>query len=305
MKMKKLLLSFLMVFLTGISVYSQVTTSGMSGTVSTETGEKLPGATVLAVHVPSGTQYGTITNNEGRFSLQGMRPGGPYTVNISFVGYATSSVTDLNLNLGDNFTLSPVLKESDIALGEVIIMAAKAVEKVGAKTNISSRQIESLPTISRSINDFTRLSPYAGGGNSFAGRDGRYNNITIDGAAFNNNFGLSSKNLPGGDAQPISLDAIDEISVNVSPFDIRVSNFTGASINAITKSGDNQLKVSAYTYQRPKNFTGEKVGENTVPNARTSTQSTYGISIGAPIIKDKLFIFVNGEMEKSEFPGID
>ncbi len=303
--MKKLLMSFLMVFLTGISVFSQVTTSGMSGTVSTESGEKLPGATVLAVHVLSGTQYGTITNNEGRFSLQGMRPGGPYSVNISFVGYATSSVTDLNLNLGDNFSLNPILKESDIALGEVVIMAAKAVEKVGSKTNISSRQIESLPTISRSINDFTRLSPYAGGSNSFAGRDGRYNNITIDGAAFNNNFGLSSNNLPGGDAQPISLDAIDEISVNVSPFDIRVSNFTGASINAITKSGDNQLKVSAYTFQRPENFTGEKVGDNIVPNARTSTKSTYGLSIGAPIIKDKLFIFVNGEIEKSEFPGID
>jgi hypothetical protein len=190
-RMKNLLLSFLMVFLTGITVYSQVTTSGMSGTVSAESGEKLPGATVLAVHEPSGTQYGTVTNNEGRFNLQGMRPGGPYKVSISFVGYATSSVTDLTLNLGDNFVLNSVLKESEIALGEVVVSAARTVEKVGTKTNISSRQIQALPTISRSINDFTRLSPYAGGGNSFAGRDGRYNNITIDGAAFNNNFGLS------------------------------------------------------------------------------------------------------------------
>ena len=305
MKMKKLLLSFFMVVLTGFTVFSQVTTSGMNGVISAESGEKLPGATVLAVHEPSGTQYGTVTNAEGRFNLQGMRPGGPYKVNISFVGYATSSVTDVNLNLGDNFTLNSVLKESDIALGEIVISAARAVEKVGTKTNVSSRQIESLPTISRSINDFTRLSPYAGGGNSFAGRDGRYNNITIDGAAFNNNFGLSSKNLPGGDAQPISLDAIDEISVNVSPFDIRVSNFTGASINAITKSGDNQLKVSAYTFQRPESFTGEKVVDNVVPNARTSKQSTYGLSIGAPIIKDKLFIFVNGEIESRDYPGIE
>ncbi|HSO88817.1 MAG TPA: carboxypeptidase regulatory-like domain-containing protein [Draconibacterium sp.] len=303
--MKKLFLSFLMVFLTGITVYSQVTTSGVSGTVADTNGEMLPGATVVAVHQPSGTQYGTVTNSEGRFNLQGMRPGGPYKVDISFVGYATSSVTDLTLNLGDNFTLNSVLKESDIALGEVVITAARAVEKTGTRTNVTSRQIQALPTISRSINDFTRLSPYAGGGNSFAGRDGRYNNITIDGAAFNNNFGLSSKNLPGGDAQPISLDAIDAISVNVSPFDIRVSNFTGASINAITKSGDNKLKVSAYTYQRPENFTGEKVGENIVPNARTSSQSTYGISIGAPIIKDKLFIFVNGEIESREYPGIE
>jgi len=301
----KLTLSFSLILLLGASLFAQVTTSGMNGTVSSEAGEKLPGATVVAVHVPSGTQYGTVTNSEGRFNLQGMRPGGPYKVDVSFVGYATSSLTDLSLNLGETFSLNSVLKESDIALGEIMVTAAKSVERVGAKTNISSRQIESLPTISRSINDFTRLSPYAGGGNSFAGRDGRYNNITIDGAAFNNNFGLSSKNLPGGDAQPISLDAIDAISVNVSPFDIRVSNFTGASINAITKSGDNQLKVSAYTYQRPESFTGEKVGENIVPNARTSTKSTYGISIGAPIIKDKLFIFVNGEIEKSVFPGIE
>lgn len=221
-KMKKLFLSFLMVFLTGITVYSQVTTSGVSGTVADTNGEMLPGATVVAVHQPSGTQYGTVTNSEGRFNLQGMRPGGPYKVDISFVGYATSSVTDLTLNLGDNFTLNSVLKESDIALGEVVITAARAVEKTGTRTNVTSRQIQALPTISRSINDFTRLSPYAGGGNSFAGRDGRYNNITIDGAAFNNNFGLSSKNLPGGDAQPISLDAIDAISVNVSPFDIQI-----------------------------------------------------------------------------------
>ncbi len=305
MKTKKILLSFLMVFLTGITVFSQVTTSGISGVVSTEQGELLPGATVLATHVPSGTQYGTITNSEGRFALQGMRPGGPYKVDISFVGYATSTVTDLNLALGDNLTLNTTLKSTEVALGEVMITAAKAVEKTGTKTNITSRQIEALPTISRSINDFTRLSPYSGGGNSFAGRDGRYNNITIDGAAFNNNFGLSSKNLPGGDAEPISLDAINEISVNVTPFDIRVSNFTGASINAVTKSGDNQFKVSAYTFQRPKSFTGDKVGENTVPNANTRSQSTYGISIGAPIIKNKLFIFVNGEIEKQEFPGIE
>lgn len=300
----KLTLTFGLFLLFGVSLFAQVTTSGISGSVADEKGELLPGATVVAVHQPSGTQYGTITNAEGRFNLQGMRPGGPYKVDISFVGYATASLTDLTLKLGDNFTINTVLKESDIALGEVVITAAKATERTGTRTNVSSRQIQALPTISRSINDFTRLSPYAGGGNSFAGRDGRYNNITIDGAAFNNNFGLSSKNLPGGDAQPISLDAIEEISVNVSPFDVRVSNFTGASINAITKSGDNQFKVSAYTYQRPKKFTGEKVGENIVPNARTNSQATYGLSIGSPIIKDKLFIFVNGEFESREYPGI-
>lgn len=297
-----LLIAFAMGTLTG---YSQVTTSGMNGKITTANGESLPGATVVAVHQPSGTQYGTITNNEGRFILQGMRPGGPYEVNVTFVGYATATVTGLNLSLGELYPLNTTLVASDISLEDVIITAARTVEKTGTNTSISSRQIQSMPTISRSINDFTRVSPYAGSGNSFAGRDGRYNNITIDGAAFNNNFGLSSRNLPGGDAQPISLDAIDEISVNVSPFDIRQSNFTGASINAITKSGDNQLKVSAYTYMRPKSFTGEKVGENIVPNARERTQNTYGLSIGGPIITNKLFMFVNAELEKEEFPGIE
>lgn len=296
----------LLVFVMGsLSAYSQVTTAGMNGKVSGADNESLPGATVVAVHQPSGTQYGTITNSEGRFILQGMRPGGPYEVNVTFVGYATATFTGLNLSLGELYTLNSTLVASDISLEDVIITAARTIEKTGTNTSISSRQIQSMPTISRSINDFTRVSPYAGSGNSFAGRDGRYNNITIDGAAFNNNFGLSSRNLPGGDAQPISLDAIDEISVNVSPFDIRQSNFTGASINAITKSGDNQLKVSAYTYMRPKSFTGEKVGENIVPNARQRSQNTYGLSVGGPIIKNKLFLFVNAELEKEEFPGIE
>lgn len=306
--MKALLKHFsllILCFVLSYPVLSQVTTSSLSGIVSDERGETLPGATVVAIHQPSGTQYGTVTNSEGRYIVNGMRPGGPYTVNVSFIGYSTSSFTGLTLMLGDTYNLSASLTSSDVAIDEIVVSAARSIEKTGANTNISTRQLETMPTISRSINDFTRFSPYAGSSNSFAGRDGRYNNITVDGAAFNNNFGLSSRNLPGGDAQPISLDAIDEISVNVSPFDIRQSNFTGASINAITKSGDNQLKVSAYTFLRPKSFTGEKVGDNTVNGARERNQKTYGVSIGAPIIENKLFIFVNGEIEKEEYPGIE
>jgi hypothetical protein len=291
----------------GISMaaLSQVTTSGISGLVSTETGESLPGATVVAVHQPSGTQYATITNDQGRFLLQGMRTGGPYKVDISFVGYQTMSFTGVTLSLGDVLTLNTKLSETSITIGDVVVTAVRTVEKSGTSTNISSRQLQTMPTISRSINDFTRVSPYAGSGNSFAGRDGRFNNITIDGAAFNNNFGLSSKNLPGGDAQPISLDAIEEISVNVSPFDIRQSNFTGASINAVTKSGDNQYKGTVYTFMRPKSFTGDKVGENIVNNANERSQTTYGATLGGPIVKNKLFLFVSGEIEKEEYPGID
>jgi len=303
--MLKVYLVLIAFFVVTLSSYSQVTTSGMSGKITDASNESLPGATVVAVHQPSGTQYGTISNSEGRYIIQGMRPGGPYTVEVSFVGYTKASFTGLILSLGDTYSLNPTLVESNISLDDVIITAVRTVEKTGTSTNISSRQIQSMPTISRSINDFTRTSPYAGSGNSFAGRDGRYNNISIDGAAFNNNFGLSSRNLPGGDAQPISLDAIDEISVNVSPFDIRQSNFTGASINAITKSGDNNLKVSAYTFMRPKSFTGENVGDNVVPNARERSQNTYGLSIGGPIIKNKLFLFVNAELEKEDYPGTE
>ncbi len=287
------------------SIQAQVTTSGVSGTISSANGESLPGATVVAVHVPSGTQYATISNDQGRFVLQGMRTGGPYKVDVSFMGYQTASYSDLVLALGDVYQLDVKLVDKSVSINDVVVYAVKTVEKSGTSTNISSRQIQTMPTISRSINDFTRISPYAGSGNSFAGRDGRFNNITIDGAAFNNNFGSSSKNLPGGDAQPISLDAIEEISVNVTPYDIRQSNFTGASINAVTKSGNNELSGTAYTFMRPKSFTGEKVGDLTVPNAREKKANTYGLSIGGPIIKNKLFFFVNGELEKQEYPGIE
>lgn len=304
-KMKKLFMTFLMLFLTGITVYSQVTTSGMNGLISSEKGELLPGATVLAIHEPSGTQYGTITNTEGRFSIQGMRPGGPYKVEISYIGYKKVQYNEITLTLGETYRRDVQLAEDVASLGEVLIIGASTFDrnKTGAATNITSREIQTLPTISRSINDFTRLTPQSSG-LSFAGRDGRYNYITIDGSAFNNSFGLSgqTRNLPGGDAQPISLDAIEQISVSISPFDIRQSNFTGATINAITKSGDNTLKGSAYTYLRPESFAGNTIAGKDYTWDKTS-KKTYGASLGGAIIKNKLFFFVNGEWEKTESPS--
>ncbi len=298
MKMKKLLMSFLMVFLTGISVYSQVTTSGMSGTVSTESGEKLPGATVLAVHVPSGTQYGTITNNEGRFSLQGMRPGGPYKVEVSFVGYSTGTYTDITLFLGESFNLNTVIKESAVDVGEVMVVGSRpskfGTSKTGATTNISNEQMNAMPTINRSISDIARMSPYTNG-MSIAGGDGRSTNFTIDGANFNNNFGLSS-NLPGG-GNPISLDAIEEVQVVIAPFDVRQTNFIGGGINAITKSGTNAFKGSAYTYLTNQKMRGNKIGDVDFGERDKESRKTYGVTLGGPIIKNKLFFFVNGEYE--------
>ena len=236
MKLKNLLfLTFALLW--SAMLTAQVTTSGMNGKVTGINGESLPSATVVAVHTPSGTQYGTLTDLNGNYQIANMRVGGPYSLTISYVGYKPYVKSDIILNLGQTLgTDVNLVEESSQISGVTVVSKRNAIidgNRTGASTNLRTEQIQSLPTITRSITDFTRLSPQSNG-NSFAGRDGRYNNITIDGANFNNNFGLSTKALPGGDAQPISLDAIEEISVNVAPFDIRQSNFTGANVNAVT-----------------------------------------------------------------------
>lgn len=286
-------LSFLFV----IPTQAQVTTASMSGTVMFQD-EPVIGATVLAVHEPSGTNYCTITNVDGRFSLQGMRTGGPYKVTISYVGYQSAVYSGITLQLGENYNLNVKLKESSETLDEIVITAAKTkfnTEKTGATTNISSSQITSLPTINRSISDIARLSPYASD-MSFAGGDGRSTNFTVDGANFNNNFGLSD-NLPGG-GNPISMDAIEEVQVVIAPFDVRQTNFIGGGINAITKSGTNTFKGSAYTYFQNQNMRGNSIdGEDLGARAKES-KTIYGATFGGPIIKNKLFFFANVEVEK-------
>ncbi len=276
----------------------QVTTSGMNGKVTDTKGETLPGATVVAVHVPSGTQYGTTSNNDGWFNLPGMRAGGPYSVEVSFVGFSKETYSDITLFLGQTFVLNAVLKEGSVELGEVLVVGMKAsafqTDKTGAATNISNLQLSTMPSINRGIQDVTRLSPYANG-MSFAGGDGRSTNFTVDGANFNNNFGLSSS-LPGG-GNPISLDAIEEVQVVVAPFDIRQTNFIGGGINAITKSGTNQFKGSAYTYLTNQDMRGNKIGDIDFGERDAESTKTYGLSLGGPIIKNKLFFFVNGEYE--------
>lgn len=303
MRMKQIFLSFIFLMI-GMSLMAQVTTSSMSGRVLDELNEPLIGATIVAVHEPSGTRYGVITNEQGRYHIQGMRSGGPYRVEVSYVGYQPMIYNNITLQLGETYQLNAEMQVSSVSLKEAVIISQKSQEKSGTTTNVSSRQINNLPTINRSISDFTKLSPYAGASNSFAGQDGRYNNITIDGAAFNNSFGLSSNNLPGGDAQPISLDAIEEISVSVSPYDVKVSNFTGGSVNAVTKSGDNNYKGSVYTFQRPKTFTGNFIDDLSVPNANTRSSQMYGVTLSGPILRNKLFLFVNGECENQTLPGI-
>ena len=295
---QKLLLMLAVACLTAVSGYSQITTSGMNGTVVSETGEALAGATVVAIHEPSGTQYGAVTNSEGRFNMQGMRPGGPYTVKVSYVGYSTGTYTDITLLLGESFILNATIKQSAIEVEEVVVTGYRASKfnttKTGASTNISNEQLTSVPTVNRSIRDIAQLSPYANG-MSFAGGDGRSTNFTVDGANFNNNFGLSS-NLPGG-GNPISLDAIEEVQVVVAPYDVRQTNFIGGGINAITKSGTNTFHGSAYTYFTNQNMRGNKIGDVDFGERDKESTQIYGVTLGGPIIKNKLFFFVNGEYE--------
>ena len=286
-----------------LTAMAQITTSSMAGkvTLDDEKGEEVIGATVVAVHEPSGTRYTAVTNTTGRFSIQGMRTGGPYEVTVSYVGFQTKTLKGITLQLAETYNLAVWLSENAQELGEVVISgkASKfAAEKTGAATNINSAQITALPTVSRSITDVTRLSPYGGNGMSFAGADGRTANFTIDGANFNNNFGLSDK-LPGG-GNPVSLDAIEELQVVISPYDVRQTNFIGGGVNAITKSGTNTFKGSAYIYHRNENLRGDVVDKVTLPTAREKDrQTTYGFSLGGPIIPNKVFFFVNGEMIKT------
>jgi hypothetical protein len=289
-----------------VNLYGQVTTSSINGTVKDSKGESVIGATVKATHEPSGTLYGTVTNTDGRFVIPNSRIGGPYSVEISSVGSQTQKITGINLVLGEPYTLNATLNEAQTELQEVVVTGDRtlAVDKVGASTNISAKQFATMPTISRSITDFTRLTPQANG-NSFAGRDARYNNIQVDGANLNNNFGLSNDPLPGGGSSPISLDAYEEISVNIAPFDVRQSGFTGAGINAVTKSGTNTFKGTAYTLFRNQNYLGTKVGSEDISSQIVdSKNNVYGFNLGGPILKNKLFFFVNAELERGNRPGI-
>ena len=281
-----------------VSAFAQVTTSALGGRVVDANGAPVIGAAVVATHVPSGTVYGVITNNDGRYAINGMRAGGPYKVEFSCLGYQTLAYTDVTLQLAETFALNGELKEDSEMLGEAMVVAVPAskfsAQKMGSATNISSKEIASIPTVSRSITDVTRLSPYGGNGMSFAGADGRTANFTVDGANFNNNFGLSS-NLPGG-GNPISIDAIEEMQVVISPYDVRQTNFIGGGVNAVTKSGTNTLKGSAYMYHRNENMRGNMVAGQEVSGARDKDRNTtYGFTLGGPIIKNKLFFFVNAE----------
>lgn len=304
--LRKNLFYLLLAMILPIGMIAQVTNSSMNGTVKTSDNTPLIGVTVTATHTPSGTKYVTSTKSGGVFNLPNLRIGGPYTVKFDYVGLQSQEVTDIYLVLGEPFKVDINMQAGESKLADVTVTGTKrklSVDKTGASTNVGQRQLQTLPTISRSITDFTRLTPQANG-NSFAGRDGRYNNVQVNGANLNNNFGLSTDPLPGGGNQPISIDAIEEISINIAPFDVRQANFTGAGINAVTKSGSNTFKGSVYGLYRDQTYNGRNVGDFKLPDPVLSKNQIFGFTVGGPIIKDKLFFFAGYEQETREFPGI-
>lgn len=287
----------------GFAASAQITSSSISGRVTDDSGMELIGATIIAVHTPSGTQYGTTTNEAGYYTIQGMRVGGPYTVEVSYTGFTNTKEEDLFLNLGSPAIVNITLSEGTVVLDELLVIATKDSKftdgKTGSAVNITSERISSLPTINRSINDFTRLTPQSNG-TSFAGTNSRFNNYTIDGNIYNNNFGLGTAQFAGG--SPISLDAIEAVSVNLAPYDVRYSGFTGAAVNAVTKSGTNTFHGSAYYLIRNDQMQGNKAGDLSVDRG-DSENEILGFTLGGPIIKNKLFFFASYETENEAVPS--
>lgn len=306
---KTLLFRFVVILLVSVGIIgaanAQTTTSTLIGLVK-DGSVGLPGASVRAVHTPTGTSYGVMTNSEGRYTIPNMRSGGPYTVEISYVGYQPERFENITLKLGESFVLNVTMNDNNQNLEEVVIVSRRDAtfnsKRTGASTNISKEQLQNLPSLSRSLQDFTRLTPQANG-NSFGGASNKFNNISIDGAVNNDVFGLTSTGAPGGQAatQPISLDAIQEIQVAVAPFDVTSGNSTGATVNAVTRSGTNTVEGSAYFFGRNQNTIGKSVdGLNT--KAADFYNTTTGLRLGAPIIKNKLFFFVNAELGRIKTP---
>ncbi len=304
--LQKTFLTLSLLFISVTAVLAQgVTTGSISGSVAESTGGVIPGASIIATHTPSGTVYSTLSRNDGRFNLPNLRIGGPYTLKVSFIGSKDFKLEGINLNLGQEYTVNAKLQNSSVDLGEVLIKGTQSKvinsNRTGARETVTRTQIEALPTIGRSIADYTKLTPSANG-NSFGGRSSAYNNLTVDGALFNNSFGLSGSLGGQTNSQPISLDAIEQIQVDIAPYDVRQGFFTGAGVNTVTKSGTNEFKGTAYFFYRNPDYVGLKAGQ--FNNIRQDfTYNTRGLAFGGPIIKNKLFFFVSGEQERITQPA--
>ena len=296
-----------------------VTTGSMNGRITDETGEGLIGANVLVKHIPTGAIYGDATDFDGYYRINNMKVGGPYTVTFSYTGYEETVIEGITISLGQSFKLNQMMSENALALEEVVVVAEKNQYinggRDGQKTVINEDVIDNVPTLSRSITDYARLNPLAtisegsdGFSFSLAGQNNRYNTIYIDGAVSNDVFGLAASGTNGGQTgvAPISVDAIEQFTVAVAPFDIRQSGFAGGSVNAVTRSGTNEFSGSAYYLFRNQNFAGKTPTDNdNVPRTKLEdfSSSIYGFRLGGPIVKDKLFFFVNAEIQRELTPS--
>lgn len=316
--LQSILLTAVMLVLTNMAFGQGNTTSSLNGRVTDANGESLPGATVVAVHNPTGSRYGNITNADGFYRIPNMRVGGPYTVTVTFVGYKEFTQENVFLTLGQAFRINVELQEDAVTLEGVEVVADRGGvfdgNRTGAETNVGLEQINATPTVARAIGDFARFTPQAiidegndGFSISIGGQNNRYNSIYIDGAVNNDVFGLAGSGTNGGQTgvSPISVDAIEQFQIQVAPFDVRVSGFAGGAINAVTRSGSNEFEGSVYNFWRNERFAGktptDREGADRERLAEFSAR-TYGVRVGGPIIKDKLFFFVNYERQNDETP---
>ncbi|HLZ46336.1 MAG TPA: carboxypeptidase regulatory-like domain-containing protein [Gemmatimonadales bacterium] len=295
-----------------------VTTGAVAGIVSDSAGGPLEGARVVAVHGPSGTTYATVTRADGRFTIPGMRVGGPYRVSANRLGYRPEAQNGIEVTLGQTTDLTFKMAQASVQLEAVNVEAPAAgsvfsSERTGAATTVSADQLSNLPTISRKVEDVLRLTPQYSGISqpsssgafsfiSFAGQDNRLNNMTIDGSYFNNSFGLGGQPGDRTGVAPISLDALEQIQVNIAPYDVRQGNFVGAGINMVTKSGTNQFTGSAFYNTRSNSFVGTQAGPNAF-NPGTFQYHDVGFALGGPIVKNKLFFFGSYEDDAATAPG--
>ncbi|MDH6305343.1 hypothetical protein M2463_002140 [Parabacteroides sp. PH5-13] len=302
--MRRTLLLLTFSFLTlSFFVKAQVTTAGISGKVTEVSSEPMIGVNIMATHTPTGTVYFTVTQPNGTYSFNNLRIGGPYVVDFTYVGFNPEARTGIVLALGEELKLNVSMREDTQSLDEVVIVADRNAiisgNRTGAQEIITRDKMDKLPTLNRSLNDFTKLTPMSSGSN-FGGVSYRFNNVTVDGASFNNSFGLSS-GLGASGTEPISLEALEQIQVMIAPYDVRNGGFTGAGINSVTKSGSNEYHASVYMYTKSPSMRGYRVKDE-ILSVKEFSNHQYGLSLSGPIIKNKLFYFINAEMDRVEEP---
>lgn len=293
-------------------VQAQVTTGNLAGVVKAADGSALPGVTIEAIHTPTGTRYSDVTDGDGRFHIQNVRVGGPYTVTANLEGFKTAEAKNVTVNLGTTAEVPMTLQLTTVSESITVTATTDDIinpNKTGSTSSVSQESIETLPTVNRSLQDFARTNPYfvvdsfdaSSTQVNVAGRNNRYNSIQIDGAANNDLFGLAASGTPGGqtDAQPISIDAIQQLQLVVSPYDVRQGGFTGGGINAVTRSGTNKFSGSFFGGRRSPELVGDGPYDQPISDFK---QDQYGGRIGGPILHDKLFFFVSGERNKKTQP---